>query len=33
MIELFFSVLLFVTFLVIGWFTLYVVYNLYRGQR
>lgn len=33
MIELFFSVLLFVTFLVISWFSLYVVYNLYRGQR
>jgi hypothetical protein len=33
MIELFFSLLLVVTFLVIGWFSLYVVYNLYRGQR
>ena len=33
MIELFFSLLLVVTFLVIAWFSLYVVYNLYRGQR
>jgi cell division protein FtsL len=33
MIELVFSLLLVVTFLVIGWFSLYVVYNLYRGQR
>jgi hypothetical protein len=32
MIELFFSVLLFITFLVIAWFSAYVVYNLYRGQ-
>ena len=33
MIELVFSLLLVVTFLVITWFSLYVVYNLYRGQR
>ena len=33
MIELFFTALLVVTFLVIGWFSVYVVYNLYRGQR
>lgn len=33
MIELFFTVLLVITFGVIGWFAVYVVYNLYRGQR
>ncbi len=33
MIEAFFSALLFITFGVITWFSVYVVYNLYRGQR
>lgn len=33
MVELIFTLLLVITFLVIGWFSVYVVYNLYRGQR
>lgn len=33
MVELVFTLLLVITFLVIGWFSVYVVYNLYRGQR
>ena len=33
MLEAVYLVLLIATFLVIGWFSIYVVYNLYRGQR
>ena len=32
-LETGYLVLLILTFLVIGWFSVYVVYNLYRGQR
>ena len=32
-LETAYLVLLILTFLVIGWFSVYVVYNLYRGQR
>jgi len=32
-LETGYLVLLILTFLVIAWFSVYVVYNLYRGQR
>jgi hypothetical protein len=32
-LETLFVVLLSITFAVIGWFSLYVVYKLYQGQR
>ena len=32
-LETFFVVLLGITFAVIGWFSFYVVYKLYQGQR
>ena len=33
MLEIAYLVLLLGTFLLIGWFSLYVVYKLYQGQR
>lgn len=32
-LELFFTLLLVITFAIIGWFAVYVVYKLYEGQR
>jgi len=32
-LETVYLVLLILTFAIIGWFSIYVVYNLYRGQR
>jgi hypothetical protein len=32
-IEVFYTALLVLVFLVIGWFAMYVVYKLYQGQR
>ena len=32
-IETFFTALLSVVFVLIGWFAVYVVYKLYQGQR
>lgn len=32
-LEIAYLALLILTFVIIGWFSLYVVYNLYRGQR
>ncbi len=32
-LELFFTGLLVLMFLIIGWFAVYVVYKLYHGQR
>ncbi|MDQ1711883.1 MAG: hypothetical protein QOE45_1333 [Frankiaceae bacterium] len=32
-IEVVYTVLLVTVFLVIGWFSVYVVYKLYHGQR
>jgi len=32
-LEISYLVLLIITFAIIGWFSIYVVYNLYRGQR
>jgi hypothetical protein len=32
-IEIAYTILLVVVFLVVGWFSLYVVYKLYQGQR
>jgi hypothetical protein len=33
MLELVYTLLLVATFLFIGWFSVYVVYKLYQGQR
>ncbi len=33
MLELFYTGLLVLVFLFIGWFSVYVVYKLYEGQR
>ena len=33
MLELVYTLLLVATFLFIGWFSIYVVYKLYQGQR
>jgi len=33
MLEITYLVLLLVTFLLIGWFAVYVIYKLYQGQR
>ena len=33
MLEIFYTGLLVVVFLFIGWFSVYVVYKLYEGQR
>ena len=33
MLEFFYTGLLVVAFLFIGWFSIYVVYKLYQGQR
>ncbi len=33
MLEIFYTGLLVLMFLVISWFSVYVVYKLYRGQR
>jgi hypothetical protein len=33
MLVAFFTSLLVISGLIIGWFSIYVVYNLYRGQR
>ena len=33
MLEIFYTGLLVVVFLFIGWFAVYVVYKLYEGQR
>ncbi len=33
MLEFFYTGLLVLMFLVISWFSVYVVYKLYRGQR
>lgn len=32
-LEISYLVLLIVTFVIIAWFGVYVIYNLYRGQR
>ena len=32
-LEIFYTALLVATFLIIGWFSVYVVYKLYQGQR
>jgi cell division protein FtsL len=32
-IEMVFTALLIVVFMIIGWFSVYVVYKLYQGQR
>ena len=33
MLELVYTLILVATFLFIGWFSVYVVYKLYQGQR
>ena len=33
MLELVYGLILVAAFLVIGWFSIYVVYKLYQGQR
>ena len=33
MLEFFYTGLLVVVFAIIGWFSVYVVYKLYQGQR
>ena len=33
MLEIFYTGILVVAFLFIGWFSIYVVYRLYQGQR
>lgn len=33
MVEIAYTALLVVVFAIIGWFALYVVYKLYKGQR
>ncbi len=33
MLELVYTLLLVATFLFIGWFSVYVVYKLYQGQK
>ena len=33
MLEFFYTGLLVVVFAIIGWFSIYVVYKLYQGQR
>ncbi|MCW2779543.1 MAG: hypothetical protein JWN17_3268 [Frankiales bacterium] len=33
MLELVYTLLLVVSFAIIGWFAFYVVYKLYQGQR
>jgi len=33
MLEIVYTLILVAAFLVIGWFSIYVVYKLYQGQR